>query len=123
MKITFVTRKFRNGQRNVQCDVVRITTKWVFGLTLDCNGVFAIKAYIHQSPLNPPDCATTISCLIKNGMNDRTSPGCGRQGNACGCEFTPTSSILIISIHNPTWVQESVVKIIKKKKVVKDERV
>ena len=45
MKITFVTRKFRNGQRNVHCDVVRIPTKWVFGLTLDCNGVFAIKAY------------------------------------------------------------------------------
>ena len=45
MKITFVTRKFRNGQRNVHCDVVRIITKWVFGLTIDCNGVFAIKAY------------------------------------------------------------------------------
>ena len=45
MKITFVTRKFRNGQRNLHCDVVHITTKWVFCLTLDCNGVFAIKAY------------------------------------------------------------------------------
>ena len=45
MKITFVTRKFRNGQRNSHCDVVHITTKWVFCLTLDCNGVYAIKAY------------------------------------------------------------------------------
>ena len=45
MQITLVTRKFRNGQRNVHCDAVHITTKWVFGLTLDCNGVFAIKAY------------------------------------------------------------------------------
>ena len=45
MKITFVTPNFRNGQRNFHCDVVHITTKWVFGLTLDCNGVFAIKAY------------------------------------------------------------------------------
>ena len=45
MQITFFTRKFRNVQRNLHCDVVHITTKWVFLLTLDCNGVFAIKAY------------------------------------------------------------------------------
>ena len=45
MQITFVTRKFRNGQRNLHCDLVHITTEWVLCLTLDCNGVFAIKAY------------------------------------------------------------------------------
>ena len=45
MQITFFTRKFRNGERNLHCDVVHITTKWVSSLTLDCNGVFAIKAY------------------------------------------------------------------------------
>ena len=45
MQITFFTRKLRNGQRNLHCDVVHIATKWVFRLTLDCNGVFAIKAY------------------------------------------------------------------------------
>ena len=45
MQITFLTRKFRNGERNLHCDVVHITTKWVSSLTLDCNGVFAIKAY------------------------------------------------------------------------------
>ena len=45
MQITFLTRKFRNGERNLHCDVVHITTKWVFRLTLDRNGVFAIKAY------------------------------------------------------------------------------
>ena len=45
MQITFLTRKFRNGERNLHCDVVHITTKWVFSLTLDCNGAFAIKAY------------------------------------------------------------------------------
>ena len=45
MQITFLTRKFRNGERNLHCDVVYITTKWVSSLTLDCNGVFAIKAY------------------------------------------------------------------------------
>ena len=45
MQITFLTRKFRNRERNLHCDVVHITTKWVSCLTLDCNGVFAIKAY------------------------------------------------------------------------------
>ena len=43
MQITFLTRKFWNVERNLHCDV-RITTVWVFSLTLDCNGVFAIKA-------------------------------------------------------------------------------
>ena len=45
MQITFLTSKFRNEQRNLHCDVVLITTVWVSGLTLDCNGIFAIKAY------------------------------------------------------------------------------
>ena len=45
MQITFLTRKFRNVERNLHCDVVHITTVWVSSLTLDCNGVFAIKAY------------------------------------------------------------------------------
>ena len=40
-----ITRKFRNVERNLHCDVVHITTKWVSSLTLDCNGVFVIKAY------------------------------------------------------------------------------
>ena len=49
MQITFLTRKFRNGERNLHCDVVvvvHVTTKWVSSLTLECNGVFAIKAFI-----------------------------------------------------------------------------
>ena len=45
MQITFLTRKFRNVERHLHCDIVHITTKWVSSLTLDCNGVFAIKAY------------------------------------------------------------------------------
>ena len=45
MQITIFTRKLRNVQRNLHCDVVHITAKWVFRLTLDCNDVFAIKAY------------------------------------------------------------------------------
>ena len=52
MKITFLTRKFRNGERNLHCDVVHITTVWVSSLTLDCNGVFAIKAYARYTPLH-----------------------------------------------------------------------
>ena len=45
MQITFLTRKFRNVERNLHCDVVHVTTEWVPSLTLDGNGVFAIKAY------------------------------------------------------------------------------
>ena len=45
MQITFLTRKFRNKERNLHCDIVHITTKWVSSITIDCNGVFAIKAY------------------------------------------------------------------------------
>ena len=48
MQITFLTRKFRNGEHNLHCDVVHIKTKWVSSLTLDCNGVFAIKAYYYS---------------------------------------------------------------------------
>ena len=46
MQITFVTRKFRNVERNLHCDVLHITTIRVARLVLDCNGVFAIKAYM-----------------------------------------------------------------------------
>ena len=58
MQITFLTRKFRNGERNFHCDVVHITTKWVSSLTLDCNGVFAIKAYCisNSSDILLPNC-------------------------------------------------------------------
>ena len=58
--IVSVTRKFRNGERNLHCDVVHITTKWVSSLTLDCNGVFAIKAYCSASGL-------FAECGIPNG--------------------------------------------------------
>ena len=46
MRITFVTRKFGNVERNSHCDVLHITPVRVARLFLDCNGVFAIKAYI-----------------------------------------------------------------------------
>ena len=44
MQITFLTCKFRYVERNLHSDVLHITTVWVSSLTLDCNGVFAIKA-------------------------------------------------------------------------------
>ena len=60
MQITFLTRKFRNGERNLHCDVVHITTKWVSSLALDCNGVFAIKAYEAYSTISY---YTNVICL------------------------------------------------------------
>ena len=45
MRITFVTRKFGNVERNSHCDVLHITPIRVARLVLDCNGVFATKAY------------------------------------------------------------------------------
>ena len=45
MRITFVTRKFGNVERNYHCDVLHFTPVRVARLFLDCNGVFAIKAY------------------------------------------------------------------------------
>ena len=45
MRITFVTRKFGNVERNSHCDVLHITPIRVANLVLDCNGDFTIKAY------------------------------------------------------------------------------
>ena len=45
MRITFVTRKFGNVERNSHCDVLHITPIRVARLFLGCNGDFAIKAY------------------------------------------------------------------------------
>ena len=46
VQITLLTRKFRNVERNLHYDVVHITIVWVSRITLDCNGIFAIKAYV-----------------------------------------------------------------------------
>ena len=43
MRITFVTRKFGNVERNSHYDVLHITPVRVARLVLDGNGVFAIK--------------------------------------------------------------------------------
>ena len=49
MRITFVTRKFGNVERNSHCDVLHITPVRVANLVLGCNGVLAIKAYDSNS--------------------------------------------------------------------------
>ena len=59
MQITFLTCKFRNVKRNLHCDVVHITPVWVSGLTLDCNGVFAIKT--NESKLQ------SLKCYLRVG--------------------------------------------------------
>ena len=45
MQITFLVRTFLSMERNLHCDVVHITTVWTSSLNLDCNSIFAIKAY------------------------------------------------------------------------------
>ena len=78
MQITFFTRKFRNGERNLHCDVVHVTTKWVSSLTLDCNGVFAIKAYGIQTTVSMAEIAHSQRLL--------------RERLVCrGCKFRPFS--------------------------------
>ena len=47
VRITFETHTFGNVERNSHCDVLHITPSRVARLVLDCNGVFAIKAYGH----------------------------------------------------------------------------
>ena len=59
MRITFVTRKFGNVERNSHCDVLHITPVRVARLFLDCNGVFAIKAYGVAAPLVARWCCKT----------------------------------------------------------------
>ena len=49
MRITFVTRKFGNVERNSHCDILHITPIRVARLFLDCNGDFAIKAYVVEN--------------------------------------------------------------------------
>ena len=74
MQITFLARKFRNGERNLHCDVVHITTKWVSSLTLDCNGVFAIKAYYLETIRHPNSSyvTTKLHGTSTRGCNNNT---------------------------------------------------
>ena len=71
MQITSLTRKFRNGERNLLCDVVHITTKWVSSLTLDCNGVFAIKACEGQPR---QECVLNEQSVPRSSNRDRKPP-------------------------------------------------
>ena len=66
MQITFLTRKFRNVERNLRCDVVHTTTVCVSSLTLDCNGVFAIKAY-NYIPFSLHSVSPWPACVFSPG--------------------------------------------------------
>ena len=66
MRITFVTRKFGNVERNSHCDVLHFTPVRVARLFLDGNGVFAIKAY----------------GMPENERNGEELPGMGHDSNA-----------------------------------------
>ena len=81
MQITSLTRKFRNGERNFHCDIAHITTKWVSNLTLDFNGVFAIKAYgeCHSNVYDPkqtfpPEGRLCRDCLFLDAINALQRP-------------------------------------------------
>ena len=68
MRIRFVTRKFGNVERNSHCDVLHFTPVRVARLFLDCNGVFAIKAYNWSN-------ATDINKYVElRGMDMETVP-------------------------------------------------
>ena len=70
MRITFVTRKFGNVERDSHCDVLHITPIRDAILFLDCNGDFAIKAYTnhvgntnaHYQPVIGPKGASMVLC-------------------------------------------------------------
>ena len=70
MRITFVTRKFGNVERNSHCDVLHVTPVRVARLFLDYNGVFAIKAYVTcPRTQNRRDCSVTQWSKIDILMN------------------------------------------------------
>ena len=66
---------------NLHCDVLNITTVRVASFVLDCNGIFAIKAYSFRSW----SCATSTSPLIKvlsrvyTPYAVRTQPKCANE--------------------------------------------
>ena len=83
MQITCLTRKFQNGERNLHCDVVHITTVWGFNLTLDSNGVFAIKALVQIPELSVHCMPYLISLLDKHPVFLQLFPQVIRQWDGC----------------------------------------
>ena len=70
MRITFVTREFGKVERNSHCDVLHIAPVRVARLVMDCNGVFAIKAYCSRTLRERPR-TMPLSCAdITERMHD-----------------------------------------------------
>ena len=62
MQITFHIPEFARKERNLHCDVVHVTTKWVSRLVLDRSDPdVAIKAYGHMWRLINKLCKTDYS--------------------------------------------------------------
>ena len=70
MRITFVTRKVGNVERGSHCGVLHIAPVRVARLFLDCNGVFAIKAYIVYSVFFSKDFVLLLLLLLFNFITD-----------------------------------------------------
>ena len=83
MRITFFTRKFGNVERNSHCDVLHFTSVRVTRLVLDCNGVFAIKAY---TPLAAPSSCRLFTRSAARMFRPRgvRSPGTGAHSGQTG---------------------------------------
>ena len=99
MQITFLTRKFRNVERNLHCDVVHITTKWVSSLTLDCNGVFAIKA---------------SNLTDRAGTRDRTNPFTALLPTCGGADGAMNWRPLIVARNTPSSISAPLYRKLKK---------
>ena len=116
MQITFLTRKFRNGERNLHCDVVHISTVWVSSLTVDCNGVFAIKDFA-KTPLQSrvrldTQTAVIYVCVCFQRRRDVTmqitdlTGGHLRVRNLT-CIVTNTSPLRITAVWVSFWIKRS----------------
>ena len=68
MQMKVLTRKFRNVEPNLNCDLVHIPTVWVSSLTLDCSGVFAIGAYGERWSVV---CHLRLPCFISAGVGQQ----------------------------------------------------
>ena len=76
MRITFVTRKCGNVERNSHCDVLHFTPVRVARLFLDCNGVFAIKAYVINFRLSKVACVDLALFFLILHSTDRNCMYC-----------------------------------------------
>ena len=68
MQITFLTRKFRNVERNLHCDVVHITTVWVSIASLSIAMAFSREMPINENKISQQKyfCQKTFNISIRS---------------------------------------------------------